>query len=227
MAAKPVPVEIPKETGLKVFDDYKSYQEMLKKTMDRADEILAMQERGMTPAEQKLAARELPSIVAALRQLLDAQMEKNGMIAEIDMADGSYDNADIDDKLRIQLGKLRNMNTDMHRRFGSRTERKVQAWFREDIRNWFGVKWRQFKDNMKHFLITAGVVGGLTAGGVIGGYALYHGGLLAGLGALKGHLGILSKWVGAGIPVAGSYMSGAWNTLFGKKVPAAAVEEGK
>ncbi len=145
MSPTPPKQEVPKEKGLSLFDDFESYRRTLKDVMARADEIIAMKERGLKPEEIKQLKTELPHVVSALRELLEAQLDRNAEISKLDRADGSYDNADLDDKLRIQLKQLRNLNTDVSRMFTTRTVRKVSAWFNEDLPNWFSVKWEQAK----------------------------------------------------------------------------------
>jgi hypothetical protein len=230
MSPTPPKQEVPKDKGLEVFDDFESYRRTLKETMARADEIIAMRERGLTPEETKQLKTELPHVVASLRQLLEVQLDRNADISKLDRADGSYDNADIDEKLRIQLKQLRNLNTDLSRMFTTKTVRKVSAWFHEDLPNWFSIKWEQTKDNLRQFLKTAAVVGGLTAGGVITGYAIANGGLIPGIGVLGEHLKLIGAYLGSATAPAlasvSTSLTALWHRITGKGGTAVAAVAG-
>ncbi len=195
--AQPSNIEL-SERSLKLFDDLHSYNEVLKKTMVRASEILEMKRRGLSAAEKKALKVELPIIVRTLRLLLKTQLEQNGEIAKLDVADGSYDNANLDKTLLRQLSSLRTMDVEMNRLIGTKTVRNISGTFNEDLPYWFGIKWREAKDNLKNVLKTAGVVGGLSAAGLLGGYALYHGGLIVGAGVLGKHLGVVGSYLASG-----------------------------
>jgi hypothetical protein len=196
------------------FDDFEAYRKTLTESMRRADEILGMHRRGLTKKEREKLKDELPILVQTLRQLLEAQLESNGIIAKLDRSDGSYDNASVDNKLRIQLGKLRDMSIELNRMIGTRTVRKVSAWITEDLPNWFSVRWEQAKDNMKHLLKGVAVVGGLSAGGAILGYSLATGGFVPGVTLLGQHLAQLASWVGTNVPIAYAATSGAITSLW-------------
>lgn len=176
------------EKPFEQFNDLQSYNETLRKTMNRAAEIIAMNKRGLSDAERAALKNELPILVQTLRHLLKTQLDSNGLIARTDKADGSYDNADVDNKLRQQLGALRDLNTDVNRMVGTKTVRKLTGMITEDLPNWFGVKWEQVKDNLKQALKAVAVFGGLTAAGLLGGYSLYAGSLSGGASMLGNHL---------------------------------------
>ena len=177
-------------------DDFEAHSRSLESTMRRADELIARGEAGtLTPREQQ----ELPRVVGRLRQLLRIQLDRNGRISRLDMADGSYDNATTDDLLRSQVGALRDMDIAHNRMWGTRTIRKVTGWLTEDVPNWFSVKSGQVWDNLKQFLKVAGVAGALTTGG----YALYGhlagGGAMQGLGLMGQHIGRAGGAIGRGV----------------------------
>lgn len=175
--------------SLKLFDDIHSYNDSLHETMKRASEIIEMCKTKLSDAEKKALKIEIPIVVRNLRLLLNTQLDPNGAVSVLDRSDGSYDNAVLDTRLQQLLAKLRNLDTDMHRLIGTKNIRKISATINEDLPNWFGIKWREAKDNLKQLMKTTAVVGGLTAAGLLGGYALYNGGLIVGAGILGKHLG--------------------------------------
>ncbi len=221
------PQEIPKESAFANFDDFEAYQRTLEKTMNRAQELIDTDLSTLDPAQKKKLELELPRITASLRQLLRAQMEHNSILAEIDRADGSYDNATLDNQLRQQLGQLRDKSIDLNKMWGTRTVRKISAWITEDLPNWFNVKTSQAIDTLKQFLKGAAVVGGLTTATVIGGYAIANGGILPGLSILGEHLNVVGAYLGPKLASAGDILgTGAasvstslaalWNRILGK-----------
>jgi hypothetical protein len=201
----PEPIEKPRDR-FRDADDFESYQRTLDATMKRADDLIARGKANTLSAAEK---KELPRVVSKLRELLAIQMDWNGKIAKVDREDGSYDNATIDNQLRVQLRQLRNLDISHNRLWGTRLIRKITSWFSEDVPNWFGVKLEQVKDNLKQVLKVVGVAGALTAGG----YATY--GYFAGGGAIKG-LGLFAEHIGAaGAGIAGG-IGYLWNKLRGK-----------
>lgn len=226
MSPTPPKQEIVRPDTFEKFDDFDAYRKTLTESMRRADEILGMQSRGLTKIEREKLKEELPMLVQTLRQLLEAQLESNGVIAKLDRADGSYDNASIDNKLRIQLAKLRDMSIDLNRMLGTRTARKVSAWMTEDLPNWFSIKWEQAKDNLKQFLKGAAVVGGLTAGGAILAYSLATGGFVSGVTLLGQHLSTLASWIGTQSAALGTIIADKagplWKRITSKVMPSAA-----
>jgi len=186
------------ENPFEQFNDLQSYNETLRKAMNRATEIIAMNKRGFSDGERKVLKTELPVLVQTLRHLLKTQLDQNGLIAKTDKADGSYDNADVDNRLRQQLGALRNINTDVNRMIGTKTVRKLSGMITEDLPNWFNVKWEQVKDNLKYALKAVAVFGGLTAAGLLGGYALYNGSFTAGASMLGQHLSTVGGYLATG-----------------------------
>lgn len=187
------------ERGLSASDDMHKHQELLGRTMSRANDILARynqggEERAKLVAELK-ANDGLSDVLQTLRQLRSAELEKNGLLRTLDEADGSYDRRNSHRALNKLIGKIRDLDLSMNRWFSG--IRKIKAWFGEDLPNWWTVEWRSFRDNAKHFLLTAGVVGAAGAGLTVGGYALAHGGLTPGLQAMGRHIGGL---FGGGAP---------------------------
>jgi hypothetical protein len=211
----PNPLEVPPEHHFEQFNDLQSYNNVLQRTMQRAEEIIALKQRGLTEAEREALKVELPILVRTLRHLLNTQLDHNGVIAKTDAADGSYDNADVDERLRQQLTALRNLNTDVSRMFGTRTIRKISSAFTEDLPNWFGIKWREAKDNLKHVLKTTAIVGGLTAAGLLGGYALYNGGIVSGASMLGSHLQTVGGYIATGASAAWAGLSALKRRIFG------------
>ena len=191
MADSRIPEKLPDH--FEDSDDFEAYSRSLDSVMKRSNELLGIsKERELTDKEKA----ELPRVVTRLRQLLKIQMNWNGRIAKIDMEDGSYDNATIDNKLRVQLRALRNLDIDVHRMWGTQTIRKISSAITEDIPNWFGIKWQQLKDNAKQFLKIAGVAAGATAGAyALGGWLMGHG-PIAGLKTLGDHVGWLASGIG-------------------------------
>jgi len=162
---------------LEIFDDLESYNRTMEKAMGRAEEIIAMKARGITPEEEIALKKELPILVRNLRAMLKTQLAHNSSIVQMDLADGSYDNLDTDEKLRKQLSVLRDLNTDIARGWGTKTIRKFSAWFREDIPAWLSVKGGVIMDYFRQFLPIAGVIGGVTAAG----YMIANKGVVPGL----------------------------------------------
>ena len=198
----------PHEDPLDPSDDYRSHGSELRERMARARFLIAsMNRRELTEAEKE----ELPQLTTDLRRLLRVQLAWNGRIARLDAEDGSYDNAEIDNALRLQMARLRDKNIDLRRMWGTRTVRKVSAWLFEDLPNWMTVKWRQLKDNLWQFTKVAAVAGLVGGGAALGGYALAYGGLGAGLSAMGQHL---SKYAIA--PALGG-LGSLWGKIWGTK----------
>lgn len=160
-------------------DDFVAHERLVEGTLEKANALIAAYEAGrLTPVQRA----ELPRVAMRLRQMLAVQM--GSTIRSLDMQDGSYDNASVDNLLRTRLRQVRNIDTNMNRMWGTRTIRKVSSWITEDLPNWFGVKWLQLKDNTKHFLKTAGIVAAGATALTVGGYAVA--GLVSGEGAWGG-----------------------------------------
>ena len=136
---------------------------------------------------------------------------------QLDRADGSYDNANIDRKINAQISWLSNLNISLNRMFGTRTARKVMGFFTRTMPNWIGVEWKSFKDNAKHALIAAGTIGAAGAALTIGGYSLAYGGFMPGMSALGTHLTPALTAVQAGLASAGGAAIAGWNWLSGSK----------
>lgn len=200
------------ERGLSASDDIHKHQEVLGKAMTEAEEILerysrAHGDRTALIAELKRTDK-LSSLLQTLRQLRDAELDKHGLLYEMDKSDGSYDRRGTHRRLNGLITNLRGLDINLNRMYGTRMVRKISAWFGETLPKWLTVEWRAFKDDAKHFLRTAGVVGLAGAGLTVGGYALAYGGFTPGFSALGGHLG-----------QAGSYIASQWGRLFGKGAP--------
>jgi hypothetical protein len=217
MTVSPIelPPQAPASNPLEEFDDLHAYNESLQKTLRRADEIVAMQRRGLTEQERKALKTELPALVRTLRHLLKVQMDPSGTIVKADLEDGSYDNADTDNQLRSRLGTLRNLDVRLNRMFGTRTIRNLSSTFTEDLPNWFGVKWRQAKDNLKHLLKTTAVVGGISAAGLLAGYGLYHGSLTQGATVLGQHAGVAGSAIGSFLSSIPGHLMALKTRIFG------------
>lgn len=206
-------VERGPEHDLHIFDDLRAHIENMQAAMLRADEIIAAADKGdptaaLPPAQRALPekakkqalAAELAVLTGQLKAAVDSQLQRGGTIARIDLSDGSYDNASIDNRLRILYSRIRNMKMDLGGWFSFKRTRKFFAWMGQDVPNWFNVKSRQVVDGAKQALKLAGVVGTVAAAGY-GGYLLYNGGWAAvsgaagtawdKAGALKGYLGTL------------------------------------
>lgn len=189
------------ERGLAASDDMHKHQEVLGRTVARAKDIIDRYNRGgesRTALLAELKANDgLSDVLQTLRQLRDSELEKNGLLRLHDAADGSYDRRSTHRNLNALIGNIRNLDIDMNRMWGTRWARKISAFFGESIPNWWTVEWRAFKDNAKHFLTTAGVVGIAGAGLTVGGYSLAHGGITPGLQAMGRHIGGLFGSAGA------------------------------
>lgn len=186
------------ESEVGKFDDFKAFNETMKSTLKEASVIIGAYHRGFTKEEKIRFKKELPQIVARIRQLLEAQLEEGGSIRELDMDDGSYDNKDLDLALMRQLQTLRNLNTDLNSMIGTRMIRKLTAFISEDIPNWMTIRWRQLKDNTSHLLKTGAIVGGVGGAVALAGYstagALFmKGGVGAGLETLGTHIGLAAE----------------------------------
>ncbi len=194
-------IEQPHERGLAASDDLHQHQEMLARTMTRARELIDRYNRGGEERTKLLAELRqtdgLSEILQTLRQLRDSELDKHGLLRSLDAADGSYDRRGTHRQLNTLIGNIRNLDIDLNRMWGTRMVRKISAWFGESMPNWFSVEWRAFKDNSKHFLTSAAVVGAAGAGLTVGGYALANGGLAPGLQALGGHLSQGTSFLGA------------------------------
>ncbi len=181
------------ERGLAASDDLHKHQETLTRTMTRANEIVDRYKRGGEERAKLIAELRandgLSDVLQTLRQLRDSELERNGLLRQLDQADGSYDRRNTHRRLNSLIGNIRNLDIDMNRMWGTRMIRKISAFFGESVPNWWTVEWRAFKDNAKHFLTTAAVVGAAGAGLTVGGYALAHGGLTPGLQAMGRHFG--------------------------------------
>ena len=215
------PQEHEPQAGLGASDDVHAHQERLGKNMDKAAEIIAEYEKGGDAREALLkrltGSEELPILIQSLTQLRDSQLEQNGLIMDMDLADGSYDNATVDRKLNHQINWLSDLNISLNRMFGTRTARKVMGFFTRTMPNWIGVEWTAFKDNAKHVLMAAGVIGAAGAAVTVGGYALAYGGIAPGLSALGTHLTPALTYVQAGLAAAGGAAAATWDWLSGKK----------
>ena len=210
------------DTGLSAFDDIGAHSKVMKESMIRANEVLAMGKFGMTKETKKKLRQEVPELNNRLRQLLVAQFQKKGAIRQMDLSDGSYDNVFIDDALRKQIAALRNFHIRHNTMLGTRTIRKLSGLFREDISNFFTVKWRQAKDNLWQYSKATMVVGGMTTVGLVGGYSAALG-FGPGMSMLGSHLGTVLSYLGSGTAQAGSLLStgtskvtGGISTIFGK-----------
>ncbi len=155
---------MPAPDQLESAEEYANYERSTNEAIAAAEVMIQAAQNGTLTPQQK---EELPRLVGRLRQRLAVQMDWNGRIAQLDMDDGSYDNATTDNKLRIQLARLRNLDYEVNSMWGTRTIRKVFSWFGEDMPNWISIKFRQVADSVKQFL----KVGGVAAAGV-GGYYL-------------------------------------------------------
>lgn len=163
--------------GLDIYNDLEAYDTMLGKTMQEAEDILSMKDRVLSDLEREKLKKRLPILVRTLRTMLKTQLSANSEIVKLDRSDGSYDNAALDEKLRLQLSALRDFNTDLTRSWGSRTIRKVTAWLSEDLPSWFTVRKNQVMDFFRPVLSLLGVVGG--AVGV--GYMVANKGVVPGI----------------------------------------------
>lgn len=215
------PKEREPQPGLAASDDIHAHQERLVKNMDKAAELITEYEKGGDAREALLkrltGTEELPILIQSLTQLRDSQLEQNGLIMGMDLADGSYDNATIDRKLNRQINWLSDLNISLNRMFGTRTARKVMGFFTRTMPNWIGVEWTAFKDNAKHVLIAAGTIGAAGAVLTAGGYALAYGGLTPGLAALGTHLTPALSAVQAGLAATSGAAAAGWQWLFGGK----------
>jgi hypothetical protein len=188
----PSNIETAPEAGFQSFDDWRSYGEELEESLKRGVEILDATEKGELTDAQK---EQLPILVNDLRQLLEARLEANSRIAQIDTEDGTYNNAANDNKIRILLSTLRNLDIDMRYSFLTRSSRKFVAWFSEDLPNWFTVKIREVKDSLKHVAYTVAVPVALAGAATIAGYSIANGGFLAGMATLGSHISTAWKWM--------------------------------
>jgi len=209
------------QPGLAASDDIHAHQERLSKNMDKATELIAEYEKGGDAREALLkrltGTEELPILIQSLTQLRDSQLEQNGLIMGMDLADGSYDNATIDRKINSQISWLSNLNISLNRMFGTRTARKVMGFFMRTMPNWMGVEWNAFKDNAKHVLIAAGTIGAAGAALTVGGYVLVYGGLTPSITALGTHLTPALTAVQASLAAAGGTAAAGWNWLMGSR----------
>jgi hypothetical protein len=177
-----------RDSGLHVFDDLNAHRERLDRVTKRAAEIITAAEDDSITDQQRA---EIPVLLADLELLLKAQMDYSGIIAQIDRKDGSYDNAPVDEQLRMLIRQIRNYNVELNHWFGTKTTRKILGWA-HDLPKWFTIRWRQAVDYLKQASITVGTAGTLAGLGVVAGYSIYHGGLGAGLSALGSH--VSSGW---------------------------------
>lgn len=184
----------------------RSHNEMMAIALRRADELIAAHhQRGLTPTEEA----ELPQVANALRQVLNTQL--GARVRGVDLTNGAYENAPVDNLIRIRITQIRDLNIDLTRSWLTRMPRKIIGWFNEDIFNWFRVKPREYWDNTKHFLYNAGMVAAGATAVIAGGYMLA--GAIGGEGAFAG-LGTLGRHAGV-----------AWNTVTGRGgAPAPEVE---
>ena len=171
-------------TGLEVFDDLGKHREMLDKAIKQADGIISRYEQGAVTDKDK---QELPILLSNLEFLLNAELDHLGAIYKVDMDDGSYDNAGIDEKLRVLIRYVRNLNIELNGWYGTKTAKKILGWV-HDVPKWFTIRWRQVKDYAKHVLFWAGLAGlGVAAG--YGFYGWYTGkGVMGGLSLMWDHL---------------------------------------
>jgi len=188
----PTNIETAPESGFESFDDWHSYGEELKESLRHGATMLEAAAQGTLTDEQK---EGLPILVNDLRQLLEARLQANGRIAQIDAEDGTYNNAANDNRIRILLSKLRNLDIDMRYSFVTRTSRKIVAWFSEDIPNWFTVKIREVKDSLKHVAYSVGVPIALAGAATVAGYAIANGGFGAGLVKMGEHISSAWSWL--------------------------------
>lgn len=176
------------DTGLSAFDDVAAHSKLLKDTMARAKQIITLYRRGFTRDEKKSMKTEIPKLAGELRQLLFAQLQKEGAIYKLDRSDDSYDNVFIDDELRKQLATLRNIHINLNTLIGTRTVRKLSAFIVEDIPNLFTVKWRQLKDNLWQLGKSGVLAIGVGGAAAVAGYSLAQGGIVPGMTVLGEHL---------------------------------------
>jgi hypothetical protein len=181
-------------------NDVLLHQESIAKVMANASEIIRRYNAGGAEREAVIKEHkgrgELSRLLNTLRQIRRSELREGGIIDNLDSADGSYDRRDQHRELNGLVNNIRNLDISLNRMWGSQWIRRTQAWFQETMPNWWTVEWRAFKDNAKHFLTAAGVVGVAGAGLTIGGYALANGGLAPGLQALGGHLSQGTSFLG-------------------------------
>ena len=190
-------------------EDVRAHSRLLTTTIKEADDIIAAHARGSTPEMRKKWKEKLPDITNRLRRLLRTQLDRKGMINKLDVGDGSYDNAGIDNALRSHITSVRNLNTNLNRLIGTRTVRKISGFITEDIPNFFTVKWRQLKDNAKQLLTAGALYGGVGGAAMIGGYTLATGDVMSGAALLGKHASIVGSHLAATSTEVGSLLSSA------------------
>lgn len=220
------------DTGLSAADDIAAHDKLLADMTERASKILLEVKAGnLTPKRRSELKIEMPKVADLLRQLLLSYLQKDGALRQIDLDDGSYDAHAIENRLRIQIASLRNKHISMNTLLGTRTIRKLTGFIREDIPNFFTVKWRQIKDNVKQLAKTGLLVGALATAGAVGGYS-YALGFGPGMAMLGSHLGIVGNAISTAANTTGSFLydagakvgsMGSWTYgkiagLFGKKI---------
>lgn len=196
------------DTGLSAFDDIAAHSKILKETMARAKQIITYSKRGFSKEERKHMRAEIPKLVLELRQLLVAQLQKEGAIHQLDRSDDSYDNVYIDNELRKQLAALRNIHTNLNTMIGTRTVRKLTAFIVEDIPNWFTVKWRQLKDNVYQLSKTTALATGAIGATAVAGYSIANGGIGPGLTFLGQDLRIAGSFISDAVKMASPHVVG-------------------
>lgn len=197
------PSQHPADREFELSDEARAHFGAIRESLARADALWEIhQTRPLTDQEKK----ELPLLASELQRLYRLQTG-SPIIAGFNRHVAADILIQTDDQLRINLRRIRNLNIDLNKQWGTRSARKIYSWFEEDIWNWYGITKRKFVDNGKFLLKAAGMaaVGTVaaaagTAGLVAGGYALagWAGGegAMAGLGLLGQHAGIATTAIG-------------------------------